>query len=207
MDDREREERYPSNAYRNIQTKNKTTEKIKKEDPKPVAKGKEKKPSIKKRLTDSFLVSNGDDIKERVIFDWVIPGIKNILEDIVHMLLFGDKPDPRISRSRGESRVDGLKYSRYYKDPRQKEEYIPKPRTRDPEVFFQTRAEAEDVLTRMFDMVSDYGRVTVKDLYLLSDMPTDFAMSNWGWRTLTGSSVVETRGGYMIKFPKVEELR
>ena len=207
MDDREREERYPSNAYRNIQTKNKTTEKIKKEDPKPVAKGKEKKPSIKKRLTDSFLVSNGEDIKERVIFDWVIPGIKNILEDIVHMLLFGDKPDPRISRSRGESRVDGLKYSRYYKDPRQKEEYIPKPRTRDPEVFFQTRSEAEDVLTRMFDMVSDYGRVTVKDLYLLSDMPTDFAMSNWGWRTLTGSSVVETRGGYMIKFPRVEELR
>lgn len=207
MDDREREEKYPSNAYRNVQSKARQNDKAKKEDPKPIAKGKEKKPTIRQRLTDSFLASNGEDIKERVIFDWIIPGIKNILEDIVHMLLFGDKPDPRITRSRGESRLDGLKYSKYYKDPRQKEEYIPKPRSRDPEVFFTTRSEAEDVLTRMFDMVSDYGRVTVKDLYLLSDMPTDFAMSNWGWRSLTGSSIVETRGGYMIKFPRVEELR
>ena len=81
----EREERYQGNSYRN-RSKQPESQK-KKEDPKPVAKGKLQKPSIKERLTDSFIAATGDDIKERVIFDWVIPGIKNIVEDIVHMLL------------------------------------------------------------------------------------------------------------------------
>lgn len=205
MEEREQEQKYQGNSYRN---RTPQPQLKKKEDPKPIAKGKLQKPSLKQRLTDSFLAANGDDIKERVIFDWVIPGIKNIMEDIVHMLLFGDKPDPRISRSRGESRFNGgVAYSKYYNDRKQREEYIPKQRTRDPIVTFPTRSEAEDVMTRLFDMVSEYGRVTVKDLFLLSDMPTDFAQSNYGWRSLIGSSVVETRGGYMLKLPKVEELR
>lgn len=203
-----RDERYPSNVYRNVASRPLNQEPPKKEEPKPVAKGKLKKPSIKERLTDSFLAANGEDIKERVIFDWVIPGVKNILEDIVHMLLFGDKPDPRIIRSRGESKIGGIPYNKYYNDDRRrKDEYIPRSRSRDPEVIFTTRSEAEDVLTRLFDIVSTYGRATVKDLYSMSDMPTDFAMSNWGWRNLTGSSVIEVRGGYLLKLPKTEELR
>lgn len=203
-----RDDRYPSNVYRNVTSRPLNQELPKKEEPKAVAKGKLKKPTIKERLTDSFLAASGEDIKERVIFDWVIPGVKNILEDIVHMLLFGDKPDPRISRSRGESKIGGIPYNKYYGDDRRrKDEYIPRSRSRDPEVIFGTRGEAEDVLTRLFDIVTTYGRATVKDLYSMSDMPTDFAMSNWGWRNLTGASVVEVRGGYLLKLPKTEELR
>lgn len=201
-------EKYPSNTYRNVSPNSQNdSKKQKREDPSPIAKGKEKKKSLGERLTDSFLAANGEDIKERVIFDWVIPGIKNILEDIVHMLLFGDKPDPRITRSRGESRISQVRYDKYYDDRRKKDEYIPQKKSRNPELIFGTRSDAEDVLTRMFDLLNDYGRVTVKDLYSLADMPTDYAMSNWGWRDLTGSSVVEVRGGYLIKFPRSEELR
>lgn len=203
----EHEERYQGNSYRNRSKQSDSPQK-KKEDPKPVAKGKLQKPSIKERLTDSFIAATGDDIKERVIFDWVIPGIKNIVEDIVHMLLFGDKPDPRISRSRGESRIGSVGYTRYYNgDRRAKDEYIPKQKTRDPIVTLPTRSEADDVLARLFDICSEYGRVTVKDLFLLADLPTDFAQSNYGWRSLTGSSVVQTRSGFTLKLPKVEELR
>lgn len=208
MAESENREKYPSNAYRNISPNAQNQDqKKKREAPSPVAKGKEKKKSIGERLTDSFLAANGEDIKERVIFDWVIPGIKNILEDIVHMLLFGDKPDSRITRSRGESRISQVRYDKYYDKRRERDEYIPQKKSRNPELIFGTRADAEDVLTRMFDLLSEYGRVTVKDLYSLADMPTDFAMSNWGWRDLTGSSVVEVRGGYLIKFPRSEELR
>lgn len=210
MEELERkEEKYPSNAYHDIKPRPLDSNKKKKEDPKPVAKGKEKKRSLMERLTDSFVSTSGDDIKDRVIFDWVIPGIKNILEDIVHMVLFGEKTDPRITRSRGESRLNRVAYDQRYEQRRLKDEYIPSPqrRTREPQITFSTRGEAEDVLTRMFDIVSEYQRATMKDLYSLSDMPTDFAMSNWGWRDLTGSSIVETRGGYVLKMPKAEELR
>lgn len=202
------EEKYPSNAYHNITKRPLGEKEEKRPDPDPIAKGKEKKPSFRQRLTESFLSTSGEDIKDAVIFDWVIPGIKNIVESVVHMILFGDKTDPRIIRSRGESRLGGgLPYNKYYDDKKRKEEYISRPKSRQPEVVFTTRQEAEEVMTKMFDEVSKYGRVTVKDLYSMSDMPTEYAMSNWGWRNLTGTTVVEVRGGYMIKFPKVEEMR
>lgn len=196
-------EEYQSNAY----NKSKLSLTKEREEPKPIAKGKEKKPSLRERLTDSFLAVNGDDIKERVIFDWVIPGIKNILEDVVHMLLFGDKADPRISRSRGESRFGGVDYRKISEDRRRKDEYIPRSRKRDPEIVFTTRKEAEEVLVKLYENVDKYGNVTAKDLYLYADMQPEFPMSNWGWRNLTGSSVVEVRGGYLLKLPKMEELR
>lgn len=203
----ENNEKYQNNSYNKIKSTKLGSKKP--DPPKAVAKGKEKKKSFGEKLTDSFLSTSSDDIKDRVIFDWVIPGIKNIIEDIVHMILFGDKPDPRISRNRGESRLSQIRYDRLYDDRKRKEEYIPRKATRNPEVIFGTRSEAEEVLVKMFDQVSEYGRVTVKDLYLLADMGhlTDFAMSNWGWRDLTGSSVVEVRGGYMIKLPRTEEMR
>lgn len=203
-----REER-SGGIYRNISRKQETEQK--KEDPKPVAKGKEKKKSIGQRLTDSFLCTSGDDIKDRVIFDWVIPGIKNIMEDILHMILFGEKVDPRIKRERGESRMSVRPYNKYYSDDRRdKERYIPSDRerrSREPEVIYPTKADAEEVMVKMFDIVADGQRATLKDLYSLSDMPTDFAMSNWGWRDLTGMDVVQVRGGWMLKMPRMEELR
>ena len=66
----EREERYQGNSYRN-RTKQAEQQK-KKEDPKPVAKGKLQKPTIKERLTDSFIAATGDDIKERVIAEQIL---------------------------------------------------------------------------------------------------------------------------------------
>lgn len=209
MEGKDREQKYQGNAYRNIQLRERSKEKNKKEEAKPIAQGKLQKPTIRQRLTDSFLAASGEDIKDRVIFDWIIPGIKNIVEDIVHVLLFGDKSDPRILRSRGESRLGDVRYSKYYKDRRGNDEYIPKPRTRDPVVTFPSRDRAEAVMTGMIDELAKYGRVTVKDLYIMSNLgiPTDFAMSNWGWRDLTGISVVQARDGYMIKLPKVEELK
>lgn len=204
----DRNEKYQNNSYRKTSSQKSSNEsKTKHDPPAAIAKGKEKKKSFGERLTDSFLASTGEDIKHSIIYDWMIPGIKNMVENIVHMLLFGDKADPRITRSRGESRISQVRYDKYYDDRRRKDEYIPRKPNRNPEVIFTTRSEAEDVLTRMFDLLSEYQRVTVKDLYSLADMPTDFAMSNWGWRDLTGASVVEVRGGYLIKLPRTEEMR
>jgi len=32
-------------------------------------------------------------------------------------------------------------------------------------------------------------------------------MNYWGWRDLTGICVVEVRGGWLLKMPKMEDLR
>ena len=207
MADNERNEKYPSNAYRNItQNVNKpSTEK--KKDLTPVAQGSEKKKSFRERLTDSFLVSSGDDIKDRVIFDWIIPGVKNILEDIVHMLLFGDGVTRDSGRPRGERRLLRKSYDKYYDEDKRKNDSELQNRSKNPELTYPTRAEAQDVLNKMVDILDEYGRVTVKDLYSLSKLSTDFAMSNWGWRDLTGSKPIPCGNRYLLKLPKSEELR
>lgn len=207
MDDNDRNEKYPSNSYRNISPNSGKSSTEKRKDLTPVAQGTEKKKSIRERLTDSFLATNGEDIKERVIFDWVIPGIKNILEDIVHMLLFGDGVVRNSDRSRGERRLLRKEYNKYYDDDRKKSESSFESKSKNPELTYSSRAEAQNVLNKMLDILDEYNRVTVKDLYSISKMPTDFAMSNWGWRDLTGSKPIPYGDRWLLKLPKSEELR
>lgn len=208
MADNERNEKYPSNAYRNITPNVNKPSTEKKKDLTPVAQGAEKKKSFRERLTDSFLASSGDDIKDRVIFDWIIPGVKNILEDIVHMLLFGDGVTRDSGRSRGgERRLLRKSYDKYYDEDKRKNDSELQNRSKNPELTYPSRAEAQDVLNKMVDILDEYGRVTVKDLYSLSKMSTDFAMSNWGWRDLTGSKPIPYGNRYLLKLPKSEELR
>lgn len=209
MDLNERkEEKWPSNSYSNIRSKPLNTEPKKQETPKPIAKGTLQKPSLSRRIAESFISVSGEDVKDAVIFDWVIPGVKGIALNIVNMLLFGKKTDPRINRSGGESTFGSIPYHKIFSSSKSEDKPVINSSGRDPIITLPSREVAEEVLVKMFEELERYNRVTVKYLYSLVDIPTDFAKANWGWRNLTGSSVVQTRNGdYRLKLPKVEELR
>lgn len=208
MDDNERNEKYPSNAYRNITPNANKPSTEKNKSVSPVAKGTELKKSFRERLTDSFLVSSGDDIKDRVIFDWIIPGVKNILEDIVHMLLFGDGVARDSGRPRGERRLLRREYNKYYDEDRQKSDSSFEPKSKNPKLTYDSFQGAQDVLRSMEGYLDTYNRVTVKELYEFSGFKnTDYAMNNWGWRDLTGAKVVPYGNKYLLKLPKSEEMR
>ena len=211
------DEKFPPNRYTDVKPLAKRKEDAEK-DGGDVKKGHvlEKKRTLGERIADNFLASSGGEIKEHILFDWLIPGIKNVVEDIVHMILFGDSaPDSRLVRSRGESRMQTVNYNTIYNNKRRAtDEYIPRKASRQPELIFTRRSDAEQVLNGMLEYIDDYGRATMKNFYNIvfevSEgeiyVPTDFQMTRLGWYDLSQATIVKVREGYLLRMPRAEGI-
>jgi hypothetical protein len=65
-----------------------------------------------------------------------------------------------------------------------------------------SRAAAEVVIDRMYDLLSRDGAVTVADFMDLIGENADYTMQKWGWVDLHGSQVVRVPQGYLIDLPR-----
>ena len=76
------------------------------------------------------------------------------------------------------------------------------------EIVIPSRAEAEEVLDRMFEFLSRYGMVTVAELYGMTGISSSHTDQKWGWTSLGGAKVVRLRtGGFLLDLPEPEALR
>lgn len=200
------EQKYPSNS-----NKSKEEKKIKK-----VVQGKvvKQKPSTMKVIASSIFGEEIDNVGQYVLHDVLIPAAKEMVSDMVQsgieMLLFGEK------RSRGTKRDGNRSYVSYnsfsgsrgrdrdrdrddrrpaYSGRRNKSDY--------EEIVLERRAEAEEVLSNLSDLVIDYGQATVADLYdLVGITGGSFTDTKWGWTTLRDAEVKRMRNGYLVDLPK-----
>ena len=74
------------------------------------------------------------------------------------------------------------------------------------EIVLDERVEAEEVIDRLFDLVSRYEAATVADLYELVGLSSTHTDNKWGWIDLTGAGVTRVRGGYLLDLPEPESL-
>lgn len=75
------------------------------------------------------------------------------------------------------------------------------------EVVLESRAEADFVLEKMFEVLKEYEQVTVADLLGLIGETPEYTDESYGWVSLRGASVVRTRGGlYLLDLPRTEVL-
>lgn len=208
----DKEENLPGNSYTKISPKTSEPKKGEKDRKGRVT---EKKKTVGERIADNFLATDGEEIREHVLFDFLIPGIKTIIEDIVHMILFGGKGDSRISRDRGESRPRYVEYNRSFDDKRKRsDEFVSRRGSRHPELIFTRRSDAEQVMSGMLEYIEDYGRATLKDFYNVVfevsegeiDIPTDYTMTRYGWYDLKAARVTHVREGYLLQMPKTEVI-
>ena len=210
----DREENLPGNSYTKISPKNPDPKKPDKPGKDKKGRVSEKKKTVGERIADNFLATDGEEIREHVLFDFLIPGIKNIIEDIVHMILFGGRSDSRISRDRGESRPRYVEYHRADERRKRDDEYISRRGTRHPELIFTRRSDAEQVMSGMMECIEDYGKATLKDFYNIVfevsegeiDIPTDYTMTRYGWYDLKTARVTHVREGYLLQMPKTEVI-
>lgn len=70
------------------------------------------------------------------------------------------------------------------------------------EIILATRAEAEEVLERLYDLLSKYEMATVADLYELVGVTGEYTDEKYGWTDLHGSSITRIREGYLLNLPK-----
>lgn len=156
------------------------------------------------KLADVFISEDVANVKSYVIMDVLIPAIKKAISDIVtngiDMILYGET-----GRSRKSSPGSKVSYRSYYERDRDRPE---RRESRGRGVYdydeyaLDTRGEAEDVLSRMDDLIASYGTVSVADYYDLLGVEGDYTANKYGWTNIRNARVVHARDGYLIKLPR-----
>ncbi len=211
-----RETRFPGNAYTNIKPKGEAPQQstdIPKPDEKKKPKIKPTKKTVGERIAENFLAADREDIKEHLLFDWLIPEIKSAIEDIIHMVLYGTRGGSRGSRNRS----GGGRYTPYNSiyDERKRErerggDLDPtRQNFRRIRLTFYAREDAEEVLGDLRDSLeeSSGGFVTVKELYSLAELPTNSTMYKWGWFDLRDARILREGEDYTLEMPRAEVIR
>lgn len=168
-----------------------------------------KKP-LGKRFASFFTEKDGTDIRNYIIFDWLIPGIKNGILDILSLMFFDEVRDKRSSRRREKERTS---YSSYYRgetrrgSSRERE----RDRYRDDKIDYQNiilerREDAEDVVDALKERIDKNGSATVADLLDLIDEASQFTDNNWGWTHTRDIGIRRVSRGYLIDVARAEYL-
>jgi hypothetical protein len=162
-----------------------------------------KKKSAFSKFTDEFISEDAKNVKSYVFGEVLIPAIKKAISDIVtdgiDMILYGE------SRKGGRRTVaDRVSYTNY--SSRGVSHRDPRPalgnRYAADDIILDNRADAQDVLDRMDEIVETYGVVTVADLKDLVGITGNYTDNKYGWMSTASMDVVRVREGYMIKVPR-----
>lgn len=163
-----------------------------------------RKKNLFRRMTDTFLGEDIDNVSAYIFQDVLIPAAKNTLSDIVsggiEMLLFGDR------QGRSRSRRDGRSYVRYdqpsYRDDRRDDRPRVNSRRGYDDIILTNRGDAQDVLNHLVDQIADYDVATVANLYDMVGKHSTYVDGNYGWTNLRDARVRPVRGGYLIDLPR-----
>ena len=196
-------EEYKSNSHKAREQKNEPVAEKKVEK---IISGstKKKKKSGLQKITNVLVPEDVDDVKSYIFEDIVVPAVKDIILDAVRAFLGVN------GNSRGKSSsASKVSYRKYY-DDRERRDSGSGNRTRSgyeyDDIILDNRGEAEDVLSRMDELIATYGVVSVADFYDLVGITGNYTDNKYGWSDIRNASVVRVRDGYMIKLPKVLPL-
>lgn len=180
----------------------------------------QRKKRLGKRFSETFVDGDARGVWGYVMLDVVIPAVKDTVADAVseavERMLFGDR--------RSSSRRSASRYSQYghvnYRSaygsqtsirqgPRDEPRSISR-RARAThdfgEIILATRVEAEEVIDKMFELISKFEVVTVADLYDLVGVTGSHVDNKWGWTDIRGAKADRVRGGYLLDLPRPDPL-
>jgi hypothetical protein len=178
-----------------------------------------KKKSLRKQFSETFVEGDMKTTARFVVMGVLLPAARDMIYDAasegVHKLIFGDKGRRRGGSTTPYSGPTGhIAYNRYSRSP---EDDRPPFATRGmsqrgrakhdfDEIVLDQRAEAEEVIDRLYDVVSRYEQATVADLYDLVGLSSTHTDHKWGWTDLRGAGVSRIRDGYLLDLPDPEPL-
>lgn len=159
--------------------------------------------NVARKIRDTFVAEDISNVGSYALMDVLVPAAKKAISDIVvnglDMILYGE-----VGRSkRGNSSY--VSYSNYssrrdIRDDRRDSRSRTSYGTED--IIFDSRGEAEEVRTRMEELIDTYGIVTVADMYDLAGLSCNYTDNKYGWSSMRTAEVVRVRDGYVIKLPK-----
>lgn len=169
---------------------------------------KSKKKNEIRKFADVFVSEDVNNVKSYIVFEVLVPAIKKAISDIVtngiDMILYGEA-----GHTKKNSAASKVSYRSYYDKANDRRDYSPS-RSRTGydfnDIILDNRGEAEDVLSRMDELISTYGLVSVADFYDLVGVTCNYTDNKYGWTDIRSASIIRVRDGYMIKLPKALPL-
>jgi hypothetical protein len=179
-----------------------------------------KKP-LGRRIKDTFIDGDAKNVKAYVIADVMVPAAKDMIWDVIssatERMLFGEVRGGRRNQAThvvNMGRVAYNKMSSNYQSQNsryQKDEGAPLSRRARAnhdfkDIILSSRAEGEEVLERLFSLVSQYEFASVADLYSILGITPEFTDDTWGWSDIRGAGISRVKGGYLLDLPVPEPL-
>lgn len=168
---------------------------------------KTKKKTEIRKFADVFIAEDAANVKSYILMDVLVPAVKKAISDIVQdgvsMILYGSANGGSKNRYGNASYVSYRSYSdRDRRDDRRTDYTRNRSRYNFDDIILDDRGEAEEVLTRMDELIDTYGIVSVADLYDLVGLTCDYTDNKYGWTNIRNAEAIRVRDGYMLKLPK-----
>ena len=172
---------------------------------------KAKKKNDIQKFADVFISEDVSNVKSYILIDVLVPAIKKAISDIVtngiDMILYGGSGGS--GGNKKSSTASKVSYRNYYERENDRRDYNSsriKTGYSYDDIILDNRGEAEDVISRMDELISTYGVVSVADLYDLVGVTGNYTDNKYGWTDIRSVQAVRVRDGYLIKLPKALPL-
>lgn len=174
-----------------------------------------KKKSFRKQFSETFVEGTVQGSIRYAIFDVVLPMARDLVWEAVsegfRNLIFGDSRRGRGSRTPQSGPTGYVSYDRFSSGHRMSSSQrtmsrLARSQHDFDDIVLDSRVEAEEVIDKLFEVVSRYGAASVADLYELVGLSTAHTDQKWGWTDVRGAGVSRIRGGYLLDLPDPEPL-
>jgi hypothetical protein len=165
-----------------------------------------KKP-LGRRFAETFIQGDTRAVREAVFWGLVVPKIKDVVLESawqsLQVVLFGESRSgrsiPGSSQYRYERHSPDRVLARDSREPISRRARA----THDfREILFDSRVQAEDVLSTLEAAIDQWDSVSVADMYDAAGQEATFTDQQWGWTSLREAAVRKVRGGYIIDAPR-----
>lgn len=181
----------------------------------------EKPKGIGYKFKTVFLGGDAKQVAMYVSTDVILPAVRNLIVDMVtkgmENLVYGNRgygrrgPSINYSTSRFSDPRYASPISRPYDSARPSFAPPALPRGRQNrhdmnDIILETREEADIVIERLDDILSKYDVASLADLNAMLGLEGSHIDNKWGWTNLAGSGVRQTRQGFLLDLPPLEEI-
>lgn len=181
-----------------------------------------RKTPLGKRFVETFIGGDARSVAGYVVLEVLVPAAKDMVADAfsqgVERMIYGEV---RSASRRSGHRPGGgngyVSYNRISQGNNRPRSGLDEFARREPsrrargthdfdEIIIATRVEADEVITRLYDILEQYEVATVADLYELVGITPNYTDGKWGWASLSGAGVNRIREGYLLNLPKPEPV-
>ena len=181
------------------------------------------KKSLGSKFADAFISDAAKDVKDYIIMDVIVPGIKDTILNCMEMIFFGGtsnrRSSGRVTRLYNDSNSN---YRAFYQSEYDGYGAPPKWRNRNGQrysrddryadridyrnIIVRDRGSAEQIVSTLRGRIEKYGEATKADLFELIDTPSTYQDNNWGWRDPRDIGIRRVTSGYLIDVADAEFL-